>query len=279
VPRRSYYKGLKVMDSFINMFVERALRLSPDELANKTKSDKDYTFLHEIAQFSRDRKVLRDQIVGVLLAGRDTTASTLSWTIYELARHPDCLAKLRAEIEAVVGWERTPTYADLKGMKYLQNTMNEVLRLYPSVPFNVRLALKDSTLPRGGGPDGSLPVPVLKDTPVGYSTLVMHRRRDLYPPASHEFPDPEAFAPDRWLRWQPRPWQYIPFNGGPRICIGQQFALTEMAYVLVRMFQRFDRVTSHMADVDGGHPTLKAEIVLQPGDGVRVALWEAKRGS
>jgi len=158
--------------------------------------------------------------------------------------------------------------------------MNETLRLYPAVPFNVRLALHDTTLPRGGGPDGDEPVAILKDTPVGYSTLVMQRRRDLYPSSEKgDFADPAVFSPDRWFGWQPKPWQYIPFNGGPRICIGQQFALTEMGYVLVRMFQKFDRVVSYMDGIDGGTPKLKAEIVLQPGDGVRVAFWEAKEGS
>ena len=277
VPRGSYRRGLKVINTFVNQYVERALRLSPEELATRTKSDMGYTFLHELASFTRDRKVLRDQLVAVLLAGRDTTAGTLSWTIYELGRHPEAVRKLRDEITSVVGLERTPTYADLKSMKYLQNVMNETLRLYPSVPFNVRLALKDTTLPHGGGPDGSLPMPVLKDTPVGYSTLLMQRRSDLYPPISETFADPQMFSPDRWFHWQPKPWQYIPFNGGPRICIGQQFALTEMGYVLVRMFQRFERVVSYMDDIDGGHPTLKAEIVLQPGDGVKVAFWEAKK--
>lgn len=65
----------------------------------------------------------------------------------------------------------------------------------------------------------------------------------------------------------------VPFNGGPRICIGQQFALTEMGYVLTRLFQRFERVESYMGRVDRGNPTLKAEIVLQPGDGVNVAFF------
>ena len=276
VPRKSFNEGLKVMDEFINSFVKRAIALSPEDLASKTKTDEGYTFIHELSSFTRDPKILRDQIVAVLLAGRDTTASTLSWAIYEMSRHPHTVARLRREILKTVGSTRTPTYADLKDMKYLQNIMNETLRLYPSVPFNVRMPIKDTTLPRGGGPDGSLPIPVLKNTPIAYSALFMQRRTDLYPEASDTFLHPDVFSPERWEHWQPKPWLYIPFNGGPRICIGQQFALTEMSYVLVRMFQRFDRVTSFMEEIDGGSPTLKAEIVLQPGDGVQVAFWQAK---
>lgn len=187
------------------------------------------------------------------------------------------MRKLRSEIVNTLGLDRTPTYEDLKSMKYLQSVVNETLRMYPVVPFNVRLALKDTTLPRGGGPDGTQPIAILKDTIIAYSTLVMQRREDLYPPVSEDFPDPLEYCPDRWFAWQPRPWQYIPFNGGPRICIGQQFALTEMTYVLARMFQRFEHVQSFMDEVDGGKPTLKADIVIQPGDGVRVALWETRK--
>jgi cytochrome P450 len=263
-----------VINEFVTPYIDHALSLSPAELASKTKAEEGYTFLHALASFTRDRKVLRDQLVAVLLAGRDTTASTLSWTFYELARAPEVWRKLREEIIERVGLERAPTYDDLKSMKYLQATMNETLRLYPSVPFNVRLALKDTTLPRGGGPDGLSPVGVLKDTPIAYSTLVMQRRADLYPLPSETFAHPDKFEPGRWDTWQPRPWQYIPFNGGPRICIGQQFALTEMGYTIVRMLQRFERVENFMQNVDGGNPMLKAEIVLQPGQGVRVGFYE-----
>ncbi|KAG7293118.1 hypothetical protein NEMBOFW57_003164 [Staphylotrichum longicolle] len=277
VPRGNFNKGMEVINNFINQYIERTLRLSPEELAGKSKSDAGYTFLHALAGYTRDRQVLRDQLIAVLLAGRDTTACTLSWTIYELARHPEALQKLRAEILSVVGPTRAPTYEDLKGMKYLQNVMNETLRLYPVVPFNVRLALKDTTLPRGGGPDGLTPVKVLKDTPIAYSTLVMQRRPDLYPAPSADFAPVDVFSPERWQRWQPKPWQYIPFNGGPRICIGQQFALTEMAYVLTRLFQRYERIDNYMGAIDGGDPTLRAEIVLQPGDGVKGWFWEARK--
>jgi hypothetical protein len=277
VPHGPFRRGLKVVNKFCDIYIDQALRLSQEELASKTKSNHEYTFLHELALFTRDRTIIRDQLVAVLLAGRDTTAATLSWTLYELGRHPEVVRKLRDEIINTVGLDRTPTYDDLKSMKYLQYVVNETLRLYPVVPFNVRLALKDTTLPRGGGPDGTQPIAVLKDTPIAYSTLAMQRRADLYPSVSDKFPDPAVYCPDRWYNWQPRPWQYIPFNGGPRICIGQQFALTEMTYVLTRMFQRFERVESFMDEVDGGNPTLKSEIVIQPGDGVKVALWEAKK--
>ncbi|KAF5023158.1 hypothetical protein F66182_4791 [Fusarium sp. NRRL 66182] len=277
IPKYRFWRSLGIVNHFINFYIERALRLRPEELASKTKDDRSYTFLHALASFTRDRKVLRDQIIAVLLAGRDTTAATLSWALYELGRCPDAVKKLRSEIISTLGAERTPTYEDLKNMTFLKAIINETLRLYPAVPFNVRLALKDTTIPRGGGPDGSEPLPVLKDSPVAYSTLVMQRRPDLYPPVSDTFADPQIFSPERWAHWHPKPHDYIPFNAGPRICIGQQFALTEMGYVLCRLFQKFERVESHMKDVDGGEPLLKADIVLSPGQGVKVAFWEAQK--
>jgi cytochrome P450 len=105
----------------------------------------------------------------------------------------------------------------------------------------------------------------------------MQRRADLYPPEGPNFPPVEVFCPDRWFGWQPRPWQYIPFNGGPRICIGQQFALTEMAYVLTRLFQRYERIDNYMREIDGGEPVLQSDIVLSPAKEVVVGMWEARR--
>jgi cytochrome P450 len=134
VPRGKFRRGLKVLNEFVNPFIDQALKLSPEELATKTKSDEGYTFLHALAGFTRDRTVLRDQLVAVLLAGRDTTAATLSWTFYELARHPETVKKLRREIIEYVGLERAPTYQDLKGMKYLQASR-------PTILFGVRPVL------------------------------------------------------------------------------------------------------------------------------------------
>jgi hypothetical protein len=78
--------------------------------------------------------------------------------------------------------------------------------MYPIVPFNVRVSLKDTTLPSGGGPDGKQPIGILKDTPVAYSTLTMQRRHDIYPSQESGFPDPDLFVPDRWYNWHPKSW-------------------------------------------------------------------------
>lgn len=177
------------------------------------------------------------------------------------------MKKLRQEIIDRVGPTRAPTYEDLKSMKYLHNAINETLRLYPAVPANVRSAACDTTLPRGGGKDGLGPFGVAKGTPVAYSVLTLHRRPDLQPSG---YPIPaDEFSVERWYDWQPTPWTYIPFNGGPRICVGQQFALTEIAYTVVRILQKFDTIEPRYTD---GEVRLRSEVVLVPDKGVRVAM-------
>lgn len=272
IPRHKYYAGIKVIEEFMTPYIEQALSLPPEELEKLSKTDKDFTFLHNIARYSRDRKVIRDQIMAVLLAGRDTTAATLSWTIYELSKKPEVVERLRQEILRVVGpLGNKPTYEDLKELKYLTHTLNETLRLYPAVPYNTRAALENTSLP---SPDGrGPPICVLKGDVIVYSALSMQRRRDIYPAVSETFPDPAVFSPDRWEHWSPKPWTYVPFNGGPRICVGQNFAVTEMAYTLVLLLQKYDRI-EYCGDWDTQYH--KAEIVGTPGHGVPVTLYQAK---
>lgn len=150
VPRGKYKKGIKYIERFIQPFIDKALRLSPSDLDELSKSDKDFSFLHSIARTSRDPKVIRDQIIAVLLAGRDTTASTLSWTMYELSNYPLIWQKLRAQVLACIGDTQSPTYQDLKNMTYLTHTLNEALRLYPAVPYNVRACSVSPSQPRAG---------------------------------------------------------------------------------------------------------------------------------
>lgn len=232
VPRGRYRKGIKTIDRFVMPFIESALALPQDELEKLSNSDKSFTFLHSIVRYTRDPRVLRDQLVAVLLAGRDTTAATLSWAFYELSRYPERYARLRREVLDAVGRTRTPTYDDLKNMQYLRHVLNETLRLYPAVPFNLRTALEDTTIP---GAPGAPPISVVQGDTVVYSTLAMQRHAALYPRAGEKGAgaggfDPALFAPERWESWAPKAWNYVPFNGGPRICVGQNFAMTEMAY-------------------------------------------------
>lgn len=131
VPKKTFRQGLDVLNRFVGQYIDQALSLSQAELEKVTKSDEGYTFLHALASYTRDREVLRDQLVAILLAGRDTTAVTLSWLFYELSKRPQVVEKLKEEIESFVGLHRMPTYSDLKSMRYLQHTLNETLRLYP----------------------------------------------------------------------------------------------------------------------------------------------------
>lgn len=272
IPRGPYLKAIKVMDDMVQPFIDRTLNLTTDELEKLSKSDTEFSFLHSLANYTRDPKVIRDQLIAVLLAGRDTTAATLSWAMYELSNYPRCWQKMRAEVLEHVGADRTPTYEDLKKLKYLNNVLNETLRMYPAVPFNVRSAITDTSLPScvPGRPD----ITVLAGDQIFYSTMAMQRRPDLYPPVSDTFAPVHLFSPERWETWQPKPWQYVPFNGGPRICVGQNFALTEMAYVMVRMAQKYSRVEYRG---DWNAQIHKVEIVGTPGMGVNVALFEDEK--
>ncbi|KAL5049980.1 hypothetical protein BDW71DRAFT_194957 [Aspergillus fruticulosus] len=269
-PRGKYNQGLKVINDFVWPFVHDTLNLQADEL--EKSSEKPFTFLHALANYTRNPKTIRDQVVSVLLAGRDTTAATLSWAFYELSHYPEAYSKLRAEILDKVGPTRAPTYDDLKNTPYLRHTINEVLRLYPAVPYNIRFALTDTTLPTGGGANGDLPITILKGDAVAYSTYSMQRCADLYPPVSEKFADPAIFSPERWEVWSPKPWHYIPFNGGPRICIGQNFALAEMGYTIARILQKYERI-EYVGEWE--RQCHKSEIVGTPGMGVRLRMYEA----
>ncbi|KAH7163712.1 cytochrome P450, partial [Fusarium sp. MPI-SDFR-AT-0072] len=121
------------------------------------------------------------------------------------------------------------------------------LRLHSVVTFNFRRALRDTTLPIGGGPDGKSHIFIPKGTEVNFSTHVLHRCKDLW---GEE--DTDDFVPERWEQKRgaaSASLHFVPFNGGPRICLGQQLALTEAGYVLVRMLQRYDAVKGLSVDL------------------------------
>jgi cytochrome P450 len=250
------------VDQIIHKGLEKVQPVDAEKSVEATGKPERYVFLTEMIKSTRDPKQLRAELLNILLAGRDTTASLLSHTFHVLARRPDIWRKLKAEVDELQGAQ--PDYETLRQMKYLKYLLNESLRLYPVVPGNARFANKDTTLPRGGGPDGQSPIFIAKGSICAYSVYAMHRRKDIYGPDAEEF-RPERWSPEEGLR---PGWGYLPFNGGPRICVGQQFALTEASYTIVRLLQEFGSIE----DRDGTKWEEQLGLTLACGKGVQVAM-------
>jgi len=245
--------------------VQRAIDAGK-EGGGKAEGKKD-TLIARLTTQTQDKAELRNQILALLFAGRDTTAGLLGWTFMRLAVHRDIFLKLREIVLREFAPGEPVSFTKLKGCRYLQHFLNEVLRLHPLVPFNNRIAAKDTTLPVGGGPDQKSPVAVRKGQTINYSVYLMHRRKDLWGEDALEF------KPERWEQKVPA-WQFLPFNGGPRICLGQQFALTEASFLVVRLLQEFDEIEP--VDRTGMERFRKAiGITMWPGEGVRVRLHRA----
>lgn len=235
---KEFFVECKQVHEFADYYVNLALTTDLAKTTATEKGREKYVFLAELVKSTRDPIELRSQLLNILLAGRDTTAGLLGWTFYTLARNPASYTKLRNVILEKFGTYDDPrdiTFANLKGCTHLQHVLSEILRLWATVPINSRQAVRDTTLPRGGGVDGLSPVYIKKGQEVNYFVHVMHRRKDIWGE------DAAEFRPERW-EGKRVGWEFLPFNGGPRICLGQQFALTEAGYVIVRMLQRFESI-------------------------------------
>lgn len=255
--------AIRICKAYVDKWVDDAVRWREAQDAEKAagaqKEEERYVFIHELAKQTNDKKRIRDELMNVLLAGRDTTASLLSNMFFEIAKRPDIWQKLRDEVGGLNG--QLPSYEELKNMKYLKWCLNESLRLHPVVPGNSRYAIRDTVLPLGGGQTGSAPLFVPRGTLVVYSPYTMHRREDLFGRDAH------LYKPERWEKLRPG-WEYLPFNGGPRICLGQQYALTEASYVTVRLVQEFTKLESR----DAGPWEEGLTLTCCSGNGVKVGL-------
>ncbi|GAB1215839.1 hypothetical protein ATERTT37_005036 [Aspergillus terreus] len=251
---------------YVDRYVQDAIKAGQEgKLQADPERSPQYILLHALTTATQDPIELRNQVLTLLLAGRDTTASLLSWTVLLLARHADEFQKLRQAVLEDFGSYDNPhnlTFGALKSCSHLRHCLNESLRLYPVAPFNRRIAVRDTTLPRGGGSDGRQPIFVRKGQAIMFSAYSMHRRRDIWGP------DADDFRPGRWEARKTL-WEYLPFSGGPRICLGQQFALTEAGYVLVRLVQRFDAMEDVNAETE-----IKQKVTLTsaPAQSVTVRL-------
>ncbi|KAG5360646.1 Cytochrome P450 52A12 [Yarrowia sp. B02] len=252
---KKYRSSIDTVHRLVDGYVERALE-------NEEKTDR-YIISNQLVKVCEDKKYIRDQLLGILLAGRNTTAAVLAWIMYECGRRPEIWQKMREEVkEMFAGGEVTSE--ELRKCSYVRSVINEALRVYPSVPMNQRVAVRDTFLPSGGGPDKTLPLFCPKGTKLAYSVFALHMREDFYGKDSH------VFRPERWNEGVGKGWQYLPFNGGPRICLGQQFALMEASYTLVRLVQEFSTVELDMEVVDPPPKMSSFSMVHRDGVNIRV---------
>lgn len=223
-----FRRAVKTVHEVVEYYVDKALAKhnAPEEEKNIDSPNSRYVFLEAVTRETQDRTILRDQMLNILLAGRDTTASLLTTSFFYLSRNPAIWDRLRSEILAAFPASENDdkiTIERLRDVKYLRYFINEVLRLVPPVPFNHRFATKDTSLPFGGGPDGKSPIFMKKGMKLSYSVAVMHRRKDIWGE------DAEEFRPERWHE-RKYGWEFLPFNGGPRICLGRMFSFFFFMY-------------------------------------------------
>ncbi|KAE8447500.1 hypothetical protein EG329_010630 [Mollisiaceae sp. DMI_Dod_QoI] len=269
ISKERFRAACKTVQNFTSRFVTLALNPDQKHATTTAKGKPKFTLIDELVKETRDPIELRDQMLHVLLAGRDTTSATIGWAILLLGRHPTEFQKLRKAIIDHFGTESNPTheptFESLKACKEITYVIYETLRLYPLVPLNGRFALKDTVLPVGGGPLHKDPIVIRKGEQVGFSTYVMHRRHDIWGE------DADVFRPARW-EGRKLGWEFVPFSGGPRVCLGQQYALNNAGFLLTKLLQRYDEIQA----LDMVGPLKKGlTIVLSPGDGVNVRMHRA----
>ncbi len=207
----------------------------------------------EAGEAFTDREV-RDQVMTLMFAGHDTSTSTLTFMMHELARHPEVVERLCEEQDRVLAGE-APTVDQLeREMPYLEMVLDEVLRLYPPAWIGPRRAVREfefggCTVPRGAY--------------VNYCSWASHRIPEV-------FPEPEAFIPERFTRERkaalPR-GAYVPFGGGQRICIGKRFGQTEVKLVATMLLQRL-----RLDALPGRTMTVRQMPTLSPKGGLRMRV-------
>ncbi len=195
-----------------------------------------------------DRQI-RDEALTMIFAGHETTANALAWSFYLLSQHPEIHERLKAESDEVLAG-RLPTLADLPRLPYALQVFKESMRLYPPVPMFARRATK--ALEIGGYQLDPLQV-------VMVNVIGLHRRPDLYP--NPERFDPERFRTDNEKKL-PR-HAFVPFAAGPRVCIGNHFALMEGQLLLAHLVQRVD-----FSLVPGARIVPEPLITLKPKYGI-----------
>jgi len=237
-----------VVDALINRFVARYRQTGQDrgDLLVMMLAAVDETGSMSDAQ-------ARDEAFTLIVAGHETTANTLTWAWHLLARHPHVEAELHAELDRVLHG-RAPTFADLSALPFTEAVVKETLRLYPAAYVTAREPQADVNI-------GPYRVP--KGHTILLSPYVTHRD-------SRWFDEPDAFQPARWLgdleKRLPK-LAYLPFGAGPRICIGNAFAMMEARLILATVAQRF-----RLRPADQRAVRVDPLVTLRPKGGLRMIV-------
>lgn len=250
----------KVLDELIQKALDTQQMADVEELERRdldTIEDPSLLrFLIDMRGEDTTSKQLRDDLMTMLIAGHETTAAMLTWTLFNLVQNPEYLAKVHAEVDACMGPDGShmPTFDDLPDLLYTRLALVEALRLYPEPPVIIRRALKETELPQGGG---NGPVKLVKGTDVFISTWNLHRSKELWDRPAEYRPERflSEFRNDRVVGWKgftPRmgaglypseidaDFAFLPFGGGNRKCVGDQFAMMEATVTLAMMLKKLD---------------------------------------
>ncbi len=197
---------------------------------------------------------LVDQVAMLFLAGHETSASALSWSLFLLAKCPEIQERLHQETCQLLG-DRQPEFSDIPRHRQIRNVFRETMRIYPPVGFlTIRKAVGGMKLDQYDLPDGS---------PVTISPWLVHRHRELWE-------RPNEFDPDRFDGGLEQPQcAYIPFGQGPRICIGAAFAMQEAMLILASLTRRY-----RFEPVAGADPEPTSRLTIRSLDGISLHVWK-----
>lgn len=265
VPRqRKFKENMELINSELNKAIEACLgdkvALDVEELENRDYKNMAnpslLRFLVDMRGEDTTTSQLRDDLMTMLIAGHETTASALTWALFELVQKPDLLAEVRAEIDSALPDGRPPSLEDMDNLELVRLCVAESLRMYPEPPLLIRRAIQEDEIPAVGI---DKPVKLLRGSDIFIAVYNLHRspkyweNPDDFDPSRFLRPfKNEAEAPD-WKGFDPLKWAgqlypneiaadfaYLPFGGGPRKCVGDQFAMLEATVALAMVLQRFD---------------------------------------
>ena len=258
---RRFNKDLKLLDTILNELIEKCVATeskgSVEELETRNYATMEnpslLRFLVDMRGEESTSVQLRDDLMTMLIAGHETTAAVLTWTFYELCQQPELMSRVQKEIDDVLRGSH-PKSEDMANLPLIRLCLSETLRMYPEPPLLIRRALEDDVLPKGGAKTKTF---IPKGTDIFIGTWNIHRSEEYWE-------EPNKYNPDRFLKnftnsnqpewggYKPgsnkllypnevtSDFAFLPFGGGSRKCVGDQFAIMEATSTLALILQRFD---------------------------------------